>query len=398
MAALDDNLAMPTPAVMHGVSCDVCHKVADVNVANINCPGLFPAAATDIRPSDDQVLFGVLADVDFDVPTAMRASYQPQMVAELCGLCHQDKNDPDDSHSFNGVISEPTYLEWLDSPYGDPQSVLYTTCVDCHMPPSIDNEVCGVVIPPPRNVERVRSHRILGTTPNFLENAVEMVVNTEIVGDQLQVQVDLANTLTGHHVPTGVTVRNMILVVDAWLDGHDPLVSPLPELGGQVVHDLGGIGDPAQGYFAGLPGKFFAKVNHDQNGNGPTFFTDATGITFDSRIPALAVDTTTYAFQLPTGNNLVHVRARLIYRRAFRFLVDAKQWTVDGHGNPLEDVQGPDFGHLMEIYSESLQAGVAAPVPALNAWGVGFMTSLLAIGAIAVRRRFRAEPSKDPLP
>jgi cysteine-rich repeat protein len=97
-----------------------------------------------------------------------------------------------------------------------------------------------------------------------------------------------------------------------------------------------------------MPGKFFAKVNHDALGNGPTFFTDATGIQFDNRIPALQIDASQYTFELPQEDGLVNVRARLIYRRAFRFLVDAKQWTQDGHGNPLEDVLPPHYGHLME--------------------------------------------------
>ena len=42
------------------------------------------------------------------------------------------------------------------------------------------------------------------------------------------------------------------------------------------------------------------------------------------------------------------VRVRLIYRRADRATVDSKSWTTDGHGNPLEDIQAPHFGHLME--------------------------------------------------
>ena len=34
--------------------------------------------------------------------------------------------------------------------------------------------------------------------------------------------------------------------------------------------------------------------------------------------------------------------------------VDAKGWTEDGHGNPLKDVAGPDYGHLMEIATEDV--------------------------------------------
>ncbi|MCP4251014.1 MAG: hypothetical protein GY778_28585, partial [bacterium] len=205
-----------------------------------------------------------------------------------------------------------------------------------------------------RDSTTLRSHNILGTTPAYLANAVEMSMQVQQAGSKVAVQVDVDNTLTGHHVPTGVTVRNMILLVEAWPDGGDPAVNPLEPVGAQTIHDLGGVGDPAQGYYAGLAGKFYAKVNHDAQGNGPTFFTDATGITFDSRIPALTNDVTNYTFQAPIGGGLVQVRARLIYRRAFRFLVDAKGWTQDGHGNPLADVAAPHFGHLMESATDSV--------------------------------------------
>jgi len=137
----------------------------------------------------------------------------------------------------------------------------------------------------------------------------------------------------------------MILLVEAWTKNDS---TPLNYIGNQVIHELGGIGDPAQGYYSGLAGKFFAKVNHDSSGSGPTFFTDATGIIFDNRIPALHTDTTQYVFELPQVGEEYVIRARLIYRRSFRFLVDAKQWVNDGHDNPLEDILPPYYGHLME--------------------------------------------------
>lgn len=348
----------PSDAVGHGISCEVCHKIAHVNVDQINYPGIFPGAVTFTRPEDPdngQVQYGILGDVDFRMGFYMRASYQPQLRAEVCAACHQDANDPDENHSFNGVISEPTYLEWLDSPYSDLESPFYADCVDCHMPSYGAETVCDVLYPPLlRDPETIRSHTILGTTPEYLENAVELSMEAELIGNTIEVAVDITNSLTGHHVPTGVTVRNMILLVEAWRVGDD---LQLEHLGKQTVHELGGVGDPAEGYYAGLPGKYYSKVNHDANGNGPVFYTDATGIQFDNRIPAMATDSTTYTFAVPYGGGAVQVRARLIYRRAFRFLVDAKQWTEDGHGEPLEDVLPPHFGHLMEMAEQVLPIG-----------------------------------------
>jgi hypothetical protein len=283
----------------------------------------------------------------------MEPSYQPQLEAEVCGACHQDKNDINEDHTFAGITSEPTYTEWAESPYGMENSGLYQSCIDCHMPPTGETQFC-TVSSLDRDPSAIRSHAIEGTTATYLDNAVELSMQTQLVGNELRVGVIIDNSLTGHHVPTGVTVRNMILLVEAWQDGQDPLVNPLVHTSSQTIHDLGGIGDPAQGYYAGLPGKFYAKVNHDVNLQGPTFFTDATGIIFDNRIPALGTDTTSYAFSMPNGTGIIHVRARLIYRRAFRFLVDAKGWTEDGRGNPLEDVAGPNYGHLMEIATKDV--------------------------------------------
>ncbi len=350
----------PPPAASHGIACDVCHKIADIDESRFNFPGIYPGVVTFTRPQGptfEQVQYGVLRDVSFSSPSLMRSSYQPQLVAEVCAACHQDKNDPDEDGDFeepNGVVSEPTYQEWDDSAFADPASPHYATCVDCHMPPAGVTEACNVQVPPViRDPATIRSHRIEGTTPAYLENAVELAVAPQLAGDSLSVDVTITNSLTGHHVPTGVTVRNMILLVEAWREGDGAV---LASTGTQTVHALGGIGDPTQGYYAGLPGKFFAKVNHDASGNGPTFFTDATGIQFDNRIPALATDISTYTFAVPSGGGTLRVRARLIYRRAFRFLVDAKQWTEDGHGNPLEDVQPPHFGHLMEEAERTILA------------------------------------------
>jgi len=344
----------PSTATTHGISCETCHKIANVDTDKIDFPGIFPEAVTfNQSENGNQVQYGLLPDVDYNWSGEMEPSYQPQLAAEVCGACHQDANDINEDHTFAGVISEPTYTEWAESPYGDPDSGLYQSCIECHMPPSGNTDIC-TYISLPRDPDTVRTHAIEGTTATYLDNAVELSMQTEVVGNELQVDVSIDNSLTGHHVPTGVTVRNMILVVEAWQDGQDPLVNPLSHTGAQTIHELGGVGDPAQGYYAGQPGKFYAKVNHDENLQGPTFFTDATGIQFDNRIPALGVDATNYTFSVPDGSGTIHVRARLIYRRAFRFLVDAKNWTQDGHGNALEDVAGPHYGHLMEMATEEV--------------------------------------------
>ncbi len=349
--ALDDIDSL-SPAAVHGVSCEVCHKIADIDVSRSNYPGLYPGVVTLTRPAGPdfpQVEYGLLGDATYRFPTLMRASYQPQLAADVCSACHQDRNDPDEDGDFEepgGVVSEPTYLEWRSSPYGDPEDPRYSPCVNCHMPSFGGEQVCNVLFPPlRRDPATIRSHRLEGTTPEFLENAVTLRLSCVIKADRLHADVSITNDRTGHHVPTGVTIRNMILLIEAWREEDGRHLEPVST---QIIHKLGGVGPREQGYWAGLPGKLYAKVNHGPDGQGPVFFTEARGLLLDTRIPALKTDTTHYRFKTPKGGGTLHVRARLIYRRAFRFLVDAKSWTEDGHGRPLEDLQSPHFGHLME--------------------------------------------------
>lgn len=342
----------PTREMMHGVSCDLCHSIADIDISKPNFPGIYPGVVTVTRPAGTdvraKVMYGVLGDVTYRQTGWMQASYQPQLRSEICAACHQDKNDPDLSGDFEseaGVISEPTYLEWLSSDYSDPSSEVYAECVDCHMPPTGAATACdrGFLNRPNGDV---RSHHIVGTTAEFLENALTLIMDAAIVGDSLQVDVTIENDKTGHHVPTGVTIRNMILLVEAWEVDNGQL---LEHTAGPTIHPLGGVGEAgaSEGYYAGLPGRLYAKINIAENGTSPTFFTDAVGIVEDNRIAAFAADESSYSFHVPADASQIKVRARVIYRRSWRALVDAKQWKYDGHGNPLEDIAPPHFGHLM---------------------------------------------------
>lgn len=90
-------------------------------------------------------------------------------------------------------------------------------------------------------------------------------------------------------------------------------------------HDLGGVGDPTAGYFRGMPGKLFAKVNHDANGDGPTFFTGAAGITFDTRIPALA---------FARGLSIAGLGERWSMPRAGQKTGTARRWRTSLHRTP----------------------------------------------------------------
>jgi hypothetical protein len=235
------------------------------------------------------------------------------------------------------------------------------------MAPTSAEQACSVLYPSlGRANGSVRSHRIEGTTPAFLQNSVSLKLAAELADDELIVSVSIHNDQVGHHVPTGVTIRNMILLVEATRPADG---AKLEHLGEQVVHELGGVGDPEQGYYAGLPGKLYAKINASADGKGPVFFTDAASIVTDNRIAALATDETRYTFRVPSDGGRLKVRARLIYRRSWRALTDQKQWTQDGHGNPLGDVLAPHFGYLMEEAETTLSSDAGAEQGTAGAGG-----------------------------
>src|SRR5262249_18724887 len=161
-----------------------------------------------------------------------------------------------------------------------------------------------------------------------LRSAVTLRAHSRVDGGQLAVRVDLTNSGAGHDVPTGVTLRHLILVVTPKTkDGT--ILEQLSQGGGPHVPDWGGAGDRAQNNCAALPGKGYARVLVDENLVENVLFTEAVG-QYDNRIPAGATDTTTYRFPLPKdwAKQDVQVETQLWYRRAFKPIADQRKWTT----------------------------------------------------------------------
>jgi hypothetical protein len=98
---------------------------------------------------------------------------------------------------------------------------------------------------------------------------------------------------------------------------------------GPTVPPWGGVGDPNEGYYAGLPGKGFAKVLEETwTGISPSgAYWNPTRILSDNRIPASACDGSTYAFAAPASGEVL-VDVTLLFRRAFIALADQKGWNT----------------------------------------------------------------------
>jgi hypothetical protein len=160
----------------------------------------------------------------------------------------------------------------------------------------------------------------------LLQNALSLGVEAGSEAGEVRVEVSLVNDRTGHHVPTDSPLRQLILLVEA----VDAQGEALTFLSGSTVPEWGGEGDPEQGYYAGLPGKGFAKILSERwTGVSPTgAYWNPTTIVSDNRIPAFGADESEYVFRTP-AEGAVEVRVRLLFRRAFMLLMDQKGWEVE---------------------------------------------------------------------
>jgi Carboxypeptidase regulatory-like domain len=311
-----------------GVHCDFCHKIAAVRLDSQtglpypNRPGVL---SMDIRrpfPEDKdryQIFFGT-----FDDDNVPQEDTRLPLISQsqFCAPCHYG--------AFWDIQIYNSYGEWLASPYSDPQTG--KTCQACHMPaPSVLNgQTLTNVAPGKGGVERspdtIHAHTFPGAnSQELLQKALTMQVSARREGQQVIVEVNLTNDQTGHHIPSDSPLRQMILLVEAQDEPGNMLA--LEE--GERVPEWGGVGDPQKGYYAGLPGKGFAKVLAelwtDISPSGA--YWNQTRLMSDNRLAAFATDTSRYVFAgAPSGSSKISVR--LIYRRAFRSLADQKGWQI----------------------------------------------------------------------
>ena len=301
-----------------GVACDFCHKIGEVilnpdtQLPYSTRPGI--SSMKLYRPEgDDQLFFGTLDDV------MRRVTYLPLLEESVyCASCHYGVfGGVAGAHDVvGGVEVYNSYGEWLESPWSDPETG--ATCQDCHMPRA---EQDYFVFPEQggyhRDYKAVSNHLMRGVNDlDLMGNSVTMETDAEIVNGELIVAVDVTNDKTGHHVPTGVPYRHMILLVTA-TDSQDRAV---PLKAGPVLPDW--IGD-----YEGWPGTYFAKILRD-NRTGETltaaYWRDIS-LVEDTRIAAFETAENQFVFRADTGGPYkIHVQ--LLYRRAYQQLMEWKGW------------------------------------------------------------------------
>jgi hypothetical protein len=158
-----------------------------------------------------------------------------------------------------------------------------------------------------------------------MQHAVSLQATPALKNTHLSVSVTITNHQPGHDVPTDSPLRQLILLVQA----RDSQGQLLPLLEGPVVPEWGGVGDPQAGYYAGLPGKIYARILEETwtkiSPSGA--YWNPTRILSDNRLAPFETDMSTYTYAV-SNNDKITITVTLLYRRAFIELVDQKGWEV----------------------------------------------------------------------
>jgi hypothetical protein len=293
-----------------GVHCDYCHKVC---ATGLNPPGLTHGAfdLRLLRPSDGQLFFGPLDDVDRG-EDAYSSLYRD---SRYCASCHEG--------IVFGVHVYSTYSEWLVSPARRDGK----QCQHCHMAPT--GTMANIA---PGHGGLDRHPATLGSHTLFAGNQGEMLRRSVRVSCSIarrdagaEAIIRLLAEDVGHRVPTGFIDRHLLLVVD----GFDADGRPLPANGGPILPKAAGA------ELAGHAGRLYGRLRADFEGHSPAPFWRAGPDPVDTRLVPGLPDDSVYAY--PAA--LSRVRARLLYRRFWEDTRITKGW-IDADV-VVADVQAP---------------------------------------------------------
>jgi len=181
---LDENLYLENN--IDGIFCDYCHVIVDYT------------------ETEGYVLYWghIKQGPRMFATTSSHAIEFSRISTEsmICRGCHQYEN-PWGLNVYN------TYDEWFDSEYSSPVNTIH--CQECHMAPY-----------PGRSSLRgdwrpdVRSHRLGGGHDyEFMLESATVEFTTDQQGDELYIDVDVANARAGHNYPTSNGMRQLILMV-----------------------------------------------------------------------------------------------------------------------------------------------------------------------------------------
>lgn len=174
-----------------GVSCDFCHSIKKVDLANRDNPFEFEFG---------KIKRGPLAK---DASPAHETQASDLFKSsELCAGCHEYTND-------HGVSVLGTYSEWKESA----QAKEGIQCQTCHMP-----LVTGYLVKPDVKVAKSKTINLHAISASHSTEQLQKALRVKIEDiyeekDVMQVTVAVSNVGSGHMVPTGIPSRKLILSV-----------------------------------------------------------------------------------------------------------------------------------------------------------------------------------------
>lgn len=307
----------------HGLSCNFCHTVEQVRLEK-DAEGRYD---TRIFNSVSQDATGAKHGLRKTIKSPAHVTRINPLIqdSKLCGTCHLNQE------KFLSISAYEDWKEAFDS------GKTKETCQSCHMP--MHKSKMQIATGGPKRAG-VRAHTFIGARDaTMLKKALSLKTEAGKTADgKLRVRTTVENVGAGHKVPGSGPIRNVLLKIDAWDEHGNPLKFIGPD--NARLHPLAGMGNPKTGErdaddWGGMPGKMYAKVfasrPNPQTGKpmlGVGGFA-ADSITFDTALKVREPDTTEYEFELPEGVARVKVQARVVYRYAFKPIIDRKGWQLD---------------------------------------------------------------------
>lgn len=310
----------------HGISCHFCHTLEDVKIEK-DADGKYHTRITEsVTQGDPMVMHGKRDDAKSPAHKTMKSALIQD--SKVCAICHLNQEN---------LLSISQYEDWkiaYDSGKTD------KTCQQCHMPlfpgkvkladvPGLDN--------PAR--ENVRAHTFVGAHDDtMLKKALTLDIKPMVKGGKLIVQTTVENVGAAHKVPGSGPIRNVILKLEVTDENGKPLAYIGDKRG--RLPPLAGFGNPKTKKrdlddWAGMPGKMYAKVYKSRPipkmGNKPMvgvggFLADT--VLFDTALKFKEPDHAQFKYELPKDAKGINIKARIVYRDAFKPLSDRKKWKL----------------------------------------------------------------------
>lgn len=337
-----------------GVTCDVCHKVNNVILADNNYPfpdkpGILSLQFLRMDSFITGPFSNILSPVQNSIGHTRSKCANVFSSSDFCAACHYGK--------FGDTLIYASYKEWKESPYGkNPKKDGYRTCQDCHMSrlpgnnkiPLEKRSACSETAEGFQNFDHNMmdygwDESLSRNVPRLIRGAAKIATSFEYNGAEsnlLKVSLVVRNTSAGHKFPTDSPLRHLILV----LDSRDQFGNILLQAGGSQIPIWGGINNSymeglgVKGY-AGLPGKIFANVLIEEDINlwpSAAYWNETKpaqisnrDILSDNRLEPGGRDESEYFFTVPDDGE-VRFRISLLYRFGFYDLMQQKRWVETG--------------------------------------------------------------------